>query len=43
VTEGSNGLGDFAELALAHLPKPVLEASPEAVEALEDAASIQGR
>jgi hypothetical protein len=43
VTEGSNGLGDFAELALAHLPKAVLEASPEAVEALEDAAGIQGR
>jgi hypothetical protein len=43
VTEGSNGLGDFAELALAHLPRPVLEASPEAVEALEDAAGIQGK
>jgi hypothetical protein len=41
VTEGSNGLGDFAELALAHLPRAVLEASPEAVEALEDAASIK--
>jgi hypothetical protein len=43
VTEGSNGLGDFAELALAHLPRAVLEASPEAVEALEDAASIKAR
>jgi hypothetical protein len=43
VTEGSNGLGDFAELALAHLPRPVLEASPEAVEALEDAAGMQGK
>lgn len=41
VTEGTNGLGDFGELALRHLPKPVLEASPEAVEALEDAASLQ--
>jgi hypothetical protein len=41
VTEGSNGLGDFAELALKHLPRPVLEASPEAVEALRDAASMK--
>lgn len=41
VTEGSNGLGDFGELALKHLPKAVLEASPEAVEALEDAAGLQ--
>ena len=41
VTEGTNGLGDFGELALRHLPKPVLEASPEAVEALEDAAGLQ--
>jgi hypothetical protein len=41
VTEAASGLGDFAELALRHLPKPVLEASPEAVEALEDAASIR--
>jgi hypothetical protein len=41
VTEGASGLGDFAELALRHLPRPVLEASPEAVEALEDAASIR--
>jgi hypothetical protein len=41
VTEGASGLGDFAELALRHLPKTVLEASPEAVEALEDAASIR--
>jgi hypothetical protein len=41
VTEGSNGLGDFGELALRHLPKPVLEASPEAVEALEDAAGMK--
>jgi hypothetical protein len=41
VTEGASGLGDFAELALRHLPKAVLEASPEAVEALEDAASIR--
>jgi hypothetical protein len=40
VTEGSSGLGDFGELALKHLPKAVLEASPEAVEALEDAASM---
>jgi hypothetical protein len=43
VTEGNDGLGDFAELALRHLPRPVLEASPEAVEALEDAASIPGK
>jgi hypothetical protein len=41
VTEGSNGLGDFAELALRQLPRAVLDASPEAVEALEDAASIK--
>jgi hypothetical protein len=41
VTEGSNGLGDFGELAPQHLPKAVLEASPEAVEALEDAASMK--
>ena len=41
VTEGTNGLGDFAELALAHLPRPVLAASPEAVEALEDAAGMK--
>jgi hypothetical protein len=41
VTEGSNGLGDFGELALRHLPKAVLDASPEAVEALEDAAQLQ--
>jgi hypothetical protein len=41
VTEGSSGLGDFGELALRHLPRPVLEASPEAVEALEDAAGLQ--
>jgi hypothetical protein len=40
VTEGSSGLGDFAELALAHLPKAVLAASPEAVEALQDAATM---
>ena len=40
VTEGSDGLGDFGELALKHLPRAVLEASPEAVEALEDAASL---
>lgn len=40
VTEGHSGLGDFAELALRHLPRPVLEASPDAVEALEDAASL---
>lgn len=41
VTEGTNGLADFAELALSHLPKAVLEASPEAVEALEDAATLK--
>jgi hypothetical protein len=41
VTEGTNGVGDFGELALRHLPKPVLEASPDAVEALEDAASLR--
>jgi hypothetical protein len=40
VTEGTDGLGDFGELALKCLPKPVLEASPEAVEALEDAAGM---
>lgn len=40
VTEGTNGLGDFGELALKCLPKAVLEASPEAVEALEDAAGM---
>jgi hypothetical protein len=43
VTEGTDGLGDFAELALRHLPRPVLAASPEAVEALEDAVGIPGR
>lgn len=41
VTEGSHGLGDFGELALKHLPRAVLEASPEAVEALEDVAGMQ--
>jgi len=41
VTEGTSGLGDFAELALRHLAKPVLQASPEAVEALEDAAGMK--
>ncbi len=41
VTEGNDGLGDFAELALRHLPRPVLEASRDAVEALEDAASLK--
>jgi hypothetical protein len=41
VVEGANGLADFGELALAHLPKAVLEASPEAHEALQDAASLQ--
>jgi hypothetical protein len=40
VTEGTNGLGDFGELALNCLPKAVLEASPDAVEALEDAAGM---
>jgi hypothetical protein len=40
VTEAVDGIGDFAALALSHLPKAVLEAAPEAVEALEDAASI---
>jgi hypothetical protein len=34
--EGLHGIADFAELALAHLPKPVLEANPNAVEALHD-------
>ncbi|MBI5066821.1 MAG: PH domain-containing protein [Deltaproteobacteria bacterium] len=36
VTEGLEGIADFAELALAHLPRPVLEASPEAAEELRD-------
>jgi hypothetical protein len=43
VTDGTDGLGDFAELALRHLPRPVLEASPEAVEALEYAAAMRSR
>jgi hypothetical protein len=38
VTEAVDGIGDFAELALRHLPKAVLAAAPEAVEALEEAA-----
>jgi hypothetical protein len=41
VTEGTSGLGDFAELALQHLPRPVLAASPDAVEVLKDAASMK--
>jgi hypothetical protein len=40
VTEGVDGIADFADLALQHLPKAVLAAAPEAVEALEDAASL---
>jgi hypothetical protein len=43
VTDGTDGLGDFAELALRHLPRPVLEASPEAVEVLEYAAAMRSR
>jgi hypothetical protein len=34
--EGLHGIADFAELALAHLPRPVVDASPHAVEALRD-------
>jgi hypothetical protein len=34
-----DGIADFGELALAHLPKPVLDASPEAVEALRELAA----
>jgi hypothetical protein len=36
--EGLDGIGDFAEVALARLPRPVLEASPDAREALEELA-----
>jgi hypothetical protein len=36
--EGLDGIATFAELALAHLPRPVLEASPEAAEALRELA-----
>ena len=36
VSEGMDGIADFAELALAHLPPAVLAASPDAEEALRD-------
>jgi hypothetical protein len=36
VTEGLEGIADFAELALQRLPGPVLAASPEAAEELRD-------
>ena len=34
-----DGIADFGEVALARLPKPVLDASPEAVEALRELAA----
>jgi hypothetical protein len=38
VVEGLHGIADFAELALQRLPKPVLAAAPDAVEALTELA-----
>lgn len=39
VPEGVDGIADFADLALAHLPPAVLAASPDAEEALRDYAA----
>jgi hypothetical protein len=39
VSEDLRGAGDFAELALARIPAYVLEASPDAREALEELAA----
>jgi hypothetical protein len=39
VVEGLDGMRDFADVALAHLPKAVLEASPLAQEALQELAA----
>lgn len=40
VVDGLEGIGDFADVALRRLPRPVLAASPEAAEALRDLAGI---
>ncbi|HET9552716.1 MAG TPA: PH domain-containing protein [Anaeromyxobacteraceae bacterium] len=39
VVEGLDGIADFADLALRHLPAAVLKASPEAEEALRELAA----
>jgi hypothetical protein len=39
VVEGLDGIADFADLALRHLPAEVLTASPEAAEALRELAA----
>ncbi len=39
VVEGMDGIADFADIALARLPRGVLAASPDAEEALRDLAS----
>lgn len=39
VTEGLDGIVDFAEVALARLPRPVLDAAPDAVAELKDVAA----
>jgi hypothetical protein len=39
VTEGLDGIADFAELALRRLPQPVLDAAPDAVEELRELAA----
>lgn len=39
VVEGLDGMRDFAEVALAHLPPAALEASPLALEALQELAA----
>jgi hypothetical protein len=38
--EGLDGIADFAEVALARLPRTVLQASPDATEALQELAAI---
>ena len=38
IMEGLDGIAEFAELALQRIPKPVLDASPDAVEGLRELA-----
>ena len=38
-TAGLDGIAEFAELALARIPKPVLDANPDAVEGLRELAA----
>lgn len=42
VVEGLDGMADFAEVALAHLPPAALRSSPLAQEALEELAAAKG-